>query len=744
MLFRSGVVVSHDFFLSGVQWYRETYGFANNALWNELYLSHGYTALKMRKTEGDEKVTLTYPCNFSVLGNALGVVVHSDNSVRLARQWYGVSGDLHVIPLLRKQADLISRQTARHELGLKDSDFLICSFGFIGETKLNHRLLDAWEASSLLHCDKNCKLVFVGESDDSSYAKKLSDRVSKYKKYDAAKISGWVDARTYRLYLAATDVAVQLRSLSRGETSAAVLDCMNYGIATIVNDNGSMADISDDVVCKIPDEFLDSELVTQLECLYLDHEKRKELACRAQKFIHTEHNPKHCAKLYAYSIEYFYHKCSFDLQKLIAALAHPLRSNRDNDFLYELSRLLAINFPRKCASRTLYLDVSVVARDDFKTGIQRVVRALVLALINSPPMGFRIEPVYLNEDPDGWYYYYARNYTSGLLDLPRMLPDDDRMEAQPGDILLGLDLAGGYVVNAERQGVYRDLQNRGIQVSFLVYDLIPVQFDDVYPSGFKEGHVDWLKVVAKSDSAICISKAVAHDLSAWVEKNMPERASRLDVHWFHLGADIDNSRPSFGFPANTDDVVFKLSNSPSFLMVGTVEPRKGHKQVLDAFEELWLEKREVNLVVIGKEGWMIDELTDRLRNHNELNKRLFWLENISDEYLKKIYDISTCLIAASYGEGFGLPLIEAAQHKLPVIARDIPVFREVASKYAFYFVANKPSELAQAVLAWLALYEKGKHVKSDAMPWLTWEESARQLLEALGLKLVSKTSTIKK
>ena len=65
------------------------------------------------------------------------------------------------------------------------------------------------------------------------------------------------------------------------------------------------------------------------------------------------------------------------------------------------------------------------------------------------------------------------------------------------------------------------------------------------------------------------------------------------------------------------------------------------------------------------------------RRLQEIGNRLFWLEGISDEYLEKIYDAATCLIAASEGEGFGLPLIKVAQHKLPIIARDIPVFREV-------------------------------------------------------------------
>jgi len=105
---------------------------------------------------------------------------------------------------------------------------------------------------------------------------------------------------------------------------------------------------------------------------------------------------------------------------------------------------------------------------------------------------------------------------------------------------------------------------------------------------------------------------------------------------------------------------------------------------------------------------------------------------LSDEHLTNIYQTSTCLIASSRTEGFGLPLIEAAQHKLPIIARDIPVFREVARDCAYYFVDdNDPALLSKALLGWLQLYEHDKHPKSDAMPWLTWKESTHQLLQAI-------------
>jgi len=166
-------------------------------------------------------------------------------------------------------------------------------------------------------------------------------------------------------------------------------------------------------------------------------------------------------------------------------------------------------------------------------------------------------------------------------------------------------------------------------------------------------------------------------------------------------------------------------------MVGTIEPRKGHAQTLAAFELSWAEGMDTNLVIVGKQGWMVEKLVEKLRHHPELGRRLFWLEGISDEYLEKVYASCTCLIAASEGEGFGLPLIEAAQHKLPIIARDIPVFHEVAGEHAFYFKGKEPDDLAKAVQKWLELYRSGQHPKSDDMPWLTWNESASQLLDII-------------
>ena len=78
-----------------------------------------------------------------------------------------------------------------------------------------------------------------------------------------------------------------------------------------------------------------------------------------------------------------------------------------------------------------------------------------------------------------------------------------------------------------------------------------------------------------------------------------------------------------------------------------------------------------------------------------------------------------------------MPLIEAAQHEVPIIARDLPVFREVAEDHAFYFKGDDPSDLAEAIKEWLALFKEGRHPKSEGIRWLTWEESAKDLLDII-------------
>jgi glycosyltransferase involved in cell wall biosynthesis len=233
---------------------------------------------------------------------------------------------------------------------------------------------------------------------------------------------------------------------------------------------------------------------------------------------------------------------------------------------------------------------------------------------------------------------------------------------------------------------------------------------------------------------------VADELISYL-KSQNKLRDDLVITYIHNGADIENSVPTKGLPQDHERVLGLLTSKPSFLMVGTIEPRKGHLQTIKAFEILWQKGLDINLVIVGKEGWTdledsqrrtIPQIINTIKTHKELNKRLFWLSGISDEYLEKIYASSTCFIIASEGEGFGLPIIEAARHKLPIIARDIPVFREIAGDSAYYFPNDKsPQTLANTIENWLNLYKENRHPKPYGIKYITWKENVKRLLEVL-------------
>ena len=113
------------------------------------------------------------------------------------------------------------------------------------------------------------------------------------------------------------------------------------------------------------------------------------------------------------------------------------------------------------------------------------------------------------------------------------------------------------------------------------------------------------------------------------------------------------------------------------------------------------------------------------------DKQLHWLSGVSDTYLDRLYEVADVLLAASEGEGFGLPLIEAAQRGVPIIARDLPVFREVAGEHAYYFPHDDAVELAAAIKEWFVLAALGSAPSSAGIKWSSWRDSAATLAAVL-------------
>ncbi|WP_207556973.1 glycosyltransferase family 4 protein [Paraburkholderia acidicola] len=379
-------------------------------------------------------------------------------------------------------------------------------------------------------------------------------------------------------------------------------------------------------------------------------------------------------------------------------------------------------FEKATARRQLLVDVSIVAGHDAGTGIQQTVRALLKELLLAPPPGFDVRPIRATRKST---YQYAYDYAASFgVDLEHS--SKSTVQARHGDIFLGLDLNSR--IAPSRQRDFLTWQAQGVRFAFIVYDLLPALHPEWFTPRARQSFQRWLRTISvHSDALFCISRAVAADMRAWLHQNVGIEESTLPANWFHLGT---NTMPSPVDAAYLDaPLQNKTENSlrRCALMVGTIEPRKGHAQVLDAFERLWLQGRDNALIIVGREGWHVDALVERLRHHPEAGRRLIWLNNVQDKYLNTLYSVLGGLIMASEAEGFGLPLVEAGHHGMPIFARDLPVFKEVAGPHAQYFSGNTGTELAPQIDAWLDLLETGRAPRSQDLQAFTWQASSTQL-----------------
>jgi glycosyltransferase involved in cell wall biosynthesis len=409
-----------------------------------------------------------------------------------------------------------------------------------------------------------------------------------------------------------------------------------------------------------------------------------------------------------------------------------------------LLKLLPVRLARQCAAigvqsprptgtalRQLLVDVSVIHQSDARTGIQRVVRSLLLQLIASPPMGYRVCPVFATRQHG--YYHAAPDFMTQPIRVPQGL--GAAVKAQGGDLFLGLDLAAHLLPRHQAQVLA--WKKSGVKIHLVVYDLLPLQRPEWFTSKTTRNFKRWIRWVAVyADNAICISESVKLELSTWLSVKFGLPGAALPAGTMVLGADIAASAPSGGLPPDAEFLLARLRNTPAVLMVGTLEPRKGHDQALAAFEQLWKNPNPTGpaplLVIVGRPGWKTEALQQQLRAHPQAGKRLFWFENISDEFLMRLYTASRGVLVASRAEGFGLPLIEAALHDRPVLARDIPVFREIEIASISYFNSETPQGLASAINQWLLRVAASSPIHATAtLP--TWQLAALQLTHALGL-----------
>jgi glycosyltransferase involved in cell wall biosynthesis len=434
-----GVVVLHDFYLSGAVHYLSSLDRTGNTYGAMLYKSHGYAALAHERIEGREASYYRYPCNKAVLDNAAGVIVHSRYSQQLAERWYGAgaTADWRYIPLLRALPGPLDRAAARAALGLKEDDFLVCSFGLIAVTKCNEKILEAWINSSLAK-DKRCRLVFVGENHVGPFGHALEKRMAGQRNVE---ITGFVSMELFRTYLAAADCAVQLRSRSRGETSGTILDSLAYRLPTIINAHGSAAEVPDHVVIKLDDEFDDAALSAAIIRVRDEPGLAARLVDAAVEHMRRVHHPAAVGAAYHEAIEGFAHDSErAQYRQVLAQLGRidAVAGPTEHDWL-QVAASLAANAPPRDLPQLL---VDIGAAPDAPHAVEQ--RARLLALLTSPPAGYRVEPVRYDADAEG--YRYARAHTLALIERADVVLADAMADIGPRDRLLALDGEAGAAV----------------------------------------------------------------------------------------------------------------------------------------------------------------------------------------------------------------------------------------------------------------------------------------------------------
>lgn len=293
----------------------------------------------------------------------------------------------------------------------------------------------------------------------------------------------------------------------------------------------------------------------------------------------------------------------------------------------------------------------------------------------------------------------------------------------PGDILL---LPDAYWAKMNIWPVVERARQSGVTVASVVYDLIPITHEEFVGDGMKAKFIEYLRCLAThSDLIIAISDTVREQLRSYLPQICVPGAYCSDIRSFTLGAEFATAEGNSS--QELKELFGNAENSP-YLMVATFEPRKNHKYLVDAFEALWETHPHLKLCLVGRVGWLCDDLLARLENHAARNRQLFVFHGITDAELQYCYQSSRGVIFPSIVEGFGLPIVESLWHGKKTFASDTLIHREVGKEDCTYFELGNPASLVEEILEWEKQLESGIPRLPVRQP-ISWAESYKQLLD---------------
>jgi len=240
-----------------------------------------------------------------------------------------------------------------------------------------------------------------------------------------------------------------------------------------------------------------------------------------------------------------------------------------------------------------------------------------------------------------------------------------------------------------------------------VHDLDFVRHPDRLTPDAQRYYGQVATAVHRASAIIAVSRATRDDL-----------ISLLGVDTDSVSVIYEAADPLFR-PPRDGDTANRDIPSRYFLMVGTIEPRKNHDILLDAYAAYRRTSSDpAALVVAGTEGWNAARTVARLRKE----PGLIWLGAVAPEELLPLYHGAMALVMPSWDEGFGLPVVEAMASGTPVVVSTARALREIAGDAAL--IAAPDDERA-----WIA-----------AMTTLDSAPSRRAELRAMGYRRAAQFS----
>lgn len=375
----------------------------------------------------------------------------------------------------------------------------------------------------------------------------------------------------------------------------------------------------------------------------------------------------------------------------------------------------------------LLVDVTRTLQSGQHTGIQRVVRRLWRALQQTSE-AHQVEVLAVVFKGEEWLtlaelpcHPLEMLTTETLTDA--QLPCSAfgaavKIKPQSGDAILMAD-ASWYIDPWPAVDVALD---QGAKLVGFVHDLLPLQRPQWFrPELQPRFSLHLENLIKRASLLVTPSEVVRHALQTRVAESALSECRNLKVVCQPLGADFLVGTPEVDHGAQPLQL---LGCHPFALMVGTIEPRKNHQLVLAAFERLWSQGEQLQLVLVGAPGWCSDALLDRIRGHAELGCRLHWFSRLQDAELHALYRGARTLVFASHDEGFGLPIVEAAYLGCPVLAADRPVLREAGGNWPTYLPTHD-------VAAWVDALRNPPVVATTLPEVRSWTKVAGQLLVKL-------------